>query len=86
MGALSGLAATFRCVENGLEIIIQEHHKIQRELVESSAVWKTVWKQNSKTPQNPRECVESSTVWKTVWKSEFQSTTKSRGNWLKAPL
>ena len=27
-----------------MEIIIPTHHEIPRELVESSAVWKTVWK------------------------------------------
>ena len=40
-----------------------------REWVESSAVWKTVWKSEfQNTTKSIRELVESSAVWENVWK------------------
>ena len=72
---------------NCVEIIIPTHHEIPRELVESSAVWKTVWKvEFQNTTKSPRELVEAPLCGKRCGNHISKTPQHPTGNWLKAPL
>ena len=72
---------------NCVEIIIPTHHEIPRQLVESSAVWKTVWKvEFQNTTKSPRELVEAPLCGKRCGNHISKTPQHPTGNWLKAPL